>query len=688
MFVALHNDWLPLEALSERGVYKGITVDVLEDLAHLLNINFTYSAFTGDVKTETADIIPSIQDKTKLKNTNYLVLPAPHFTFPYAIFTARDNKSINGLNDLAYKRVAIFKYAKINDYLLAQVPNIEIVKVDIAEDAFALLKHKQIDAYVGNATVVKYNAYIIGFHDLKQVATIPENIYVSMAVKKDQVTLQRILQKALNVNFLRHQRIINNWEVNKPNELLNMLYVVMAIGLLFLVYLFAKSQRLKQSIKTQNQQAQAIIWQQANYDFLTQLPNRFMFHNHLTKLMTETTVNQRTLHFFLIDLDQFKHVNEYYGHQIGDQILVEIAVRLNQCLPENAICARLGGDEFALLVEHIQDQSAVTQLAEQILSTLAKPYLIEQHGIIVTASIGITFYPNDAHTAENLYQYSDQAMQEAKRLGRNRHQIFTESMWLDNLQRSEMSEDIHSAISNKQFVLFYQPIVDLRSDAIYKAEALIRWQHPKYGLITPDKFISVAESNGTIHQIGDWVFQQAFETAASLRAQCHPHFSINVNVSPIQFQYKQNLRSWMSHIGTDGSEGNMIGVEITESLLLDPSEEIKTILKGFQQAGSKISIDDFGTGYSSLSYLRKFNIDYIKIDKTFVSNIDTNSHDLALCEAIIQMSHKLGIHVVAEGVETEAQLRLLKDADCDYAQGYLFSKPVPLDALKCYLNKR
>jgi EAL domain-containing protein (putative c-di-GMP-specific phosphodiesterase class I) len=286
-------------------------------------------------------------------------------------------------------------------------------------------------------------------------------------------------------------------------------------------------------------------------------------------------------------------------------------------------------------------------------------------------------YPDDSDDADELLNKADQAMYAAKKLGRSQFCYFTPSMQILAENRLRLSNDLRTAINEKQFSIVYQPIVELSSGKVEKAEALIRWQHPSKGSVNPIDFIPVAEDSGAIKAIGEWVFLQVADQAASWRKTLNPQFQISVNKSPIQFQtHSLGYRDWVEHLQALDLPGDAITVEITENLLLNASQAITDKLIAIRAAGMQISIDDFGTGYSSLSYLKKYQIDYLKIDRSFVSNINTNSTDMAICEAMILMAHKLGMKVIAEGIETEEQLQLLKQAGCDYGQGFLFSKPL------------
>ncbi len=431
---------------------------------------------------------------------------------------------------------------------------------------------------------------------------------------------------------------------------------------------------------TDQKHAEQTIWQQANFDSLTGLPNRHMFYERLAQEMKKSRRVGLPLALLFLDLDHFKDVNDTLGHCKGDLLLQEMAQRLLNCVRSTDTVARLGGDEFTIILAELQEQDSIERLTQDILCQLTKPFELAGEVAYVSVSIGITLYPEDTDDIDVLIKNADQAMYAAKDQGRNCRHYFTISMQEAALTRMRLINDLRSALAECQFRLAYQPIVELASGAIHKAEALIRWQHPTRGLISPAEFIPVAETTGMIIDIGEWVFREAAQQAAQWRAEHHNDFQISINKSPVQFQKEGNGHlAWFEHLRELGLPGQSIVVEITEGLLMDAGAMIIGQLLAFRDAGIQVSLDDFGTGYSSLSYLKKFDIDYLKIDQSFTRNLSPNATDLTLCEAIIVMAHKLGIKVVAEGIETQEQCDLLIAAGCDYGQGYLFSRPVFAD---------
>ncbi|HWU35160.1 MAG TPA: EAL domain-containing protein [Methylovorus sp.] len=427
-------------------------------------------------------------------------------------------------------------------------------------------------------------------------------------------------------------------------------------------------------------ESENLVWKQANFDQLTELPNRRMFYDRLAQEIKKSNRLNLPLALLFLDLDHFKEVNDTLGHDKGDQLLQEAARRINQCVRNTDTVARLGGDEFIVILSELDDLNSIGRIAQDILGKLSTSFKLGEDIAFVSASMGITLYPTDASSIDDLLKNVDQAMYSAKASGRNRISYFTPSMQQAAHQKMLITNDLRMALQQHQLQVHYQPIIHLASGTIQKAEALLRWQHPQRGMVSPAEFIPIAEETGLIMEIGDWVFEQSMLQVKKWQQQRGAHFQISVNKSPVQFKNDSSTHDhWLDYMKQLGLVGQSLVVEITEGLLLDTSQNVTKKLLAFRDAGIQVALDDFGTGYSSLAYLRRFDIDYIKIDQSFVRNISTQPDDLALCESIIAMAHKLGLNVIAEGIETEEQCALLKAAGCDYGQGYWFSPAVPAE---------
>jgi len=426
--------------------------------------------------------------------------------------------------------------------------------------------------------------------------------------------------------------------------------------------------------------AEALILKQANFDQLTKLPNRQLFQDRLQQTLKLSQREQQKCALLFIDLDRFKEINDTHGHNVGDTLLIEAASRIMACVRKSDTVARLGGDEFTVILNDIHDNMMIAHIAQHIIDHLSEPFITAKKEAFISASVGIAIYPEDATDAQQLLKVADQAMYVAKNAGRGCYRFFTKLMQQESDFRIRLSTDLRQALLRKQFSVHYQPIIELSSGHIHKAEALLRWKHPELGFISPEVFIPICEHYGTIHEIGNWVFIEAVKQGARFKGLLGRDFEIAVNKSPVQFKANEEMmHNWISLLDHIHFPTSCVVIEITEGVLMDVVGNIEEKLMGFHNSGMHIAIDDFGTGYSSLSYLKKFNVDYLKIDRSFTANLAPDSSELAICEAIIEMAHRLKIKVIAEGIETDLQLHLLQDIHCDFGQGYLFAKPMPAE---------
>jgi diguanylate cyclase (GGDEF)-like protein/PAS domain S-box-containing protein len=408
---------------------------------------------------------------------------------------------------------------------------------------------------------------------------------------------------------------------------------------------------------SEKKKSEELIWRQANFDTLTGLPNRRMFNDRLEMQVKRAHRAQLSFAMLLLDLDRFKEVNDSLGHHAGDALLVEVAARLQSCVRESDTVARLGGDEFTVILGEPAGDETVRRVVAEIQRRVAEPFNLNGEVVHTTTSIGVTFYPRDACDPESLVRQADQAMFAAKAQGVNRCSHFTPAMHSAIQSRMRLIADLRLALAEKQFSLHYQPIVDLATGRIRKAEALLRWFHPTRGPVSPAEFIKVAEDTGMIAEIGDWVFEQALTDLVRWREMFGNPIQIGINMSPLQLRDANgSVATWPQRLAELGIARHSIVVEITESALMEEGVSVTDRMKALRDAGMLLSLDDFGTGYSSLAYLKKFQIDYLKIDQSFIRSLTVEQRDMALCEAIIVMAHKMGIKVVAEGVETQEHL--------------------------------
>jgi len=436
---------------------------------------------------------------------------------------------------------------------------------------------------------------------------------------------------------------------------------------------------------TKRKRNESLIHHQANFDALTGLPNRNLLKDRLSHAIDLAKKNNRHAAVLFIDIDRFKYVNDTLGHSLGDQLLQDIASRLTHNLQTPRTVARFGGDEFVAILPDERNLHSVENAVNKILKDLERPYLLNENQVFASASIGVAIHPFDGENAETLLRKADNAMYKAKDKGRNNFQFFTMEMDNEAQQRQELEQDLHQAIEKKQLFLVYQPIIASLTASMVSAEALIRWQHPKKGLISPEQFIPLAEEVGLIVPIGEWVLREACNEAMRWNNESNVTPGVSVNLSSVQFQ-KQDIPSLVKTILTETQlPAEQLTLEITESLLVDDDDDTLKQLQEIRELGVNLSIDDFGTGYSSLSYLKKFPVSTLKIDRSFIMGLPHNTEDEALVSAILGMASSLNLKVVAEGVETQDQADLLKNKGCQYIQGYLFSKPLPKTEFEDFL---
>lgn len=414
----------------------------------------------------------------------------------------------------------------------------------------------------------------------------------------------------------------------------------------------------------------------AHHDALTGLINRFSLEERLLQAISVAHRNQDKLALMFIDMDRFKNVNDTMGHPAGDALLVEVAQRLKRCVRESDIVARIGGDEFIIVLTDIEDSLSAAPIARLIVELLGEPYIINNQKVFSSPSIGVSIFPSDGTSVDSLMKNADSAMYHAKELGRNNYQFFTESLNADADERLKLENDLRYAINNKQFELFYQPQVCTSTNKFCGVEALIQWHHSERGIVAPDKFIAIAEETKLIVPLGLWVLEEACRQQSQWQKKYHKRIKMAVNISAQQLQTSELLEKIEYFMEKFNINAGDLALEITESTAMqDPDNAIKQLRK-IRDLGVELAIDDFGTGYSSLAYLKLLPINTLKLDRTFVSDIEFDNNDAEICTAALALAHNLGLNVIAEGVETEAQKDFLISHQCDILQGYYFSKPL------------
>jgi diguanylate cyclase (GGDEF)-like protein/PAS domain S-box-containing protein len=419
-----------------------------------------------------------------------------------------------------------------------------------------------------------------------------------------------------------------------------------------------------------------VQWQ-ASHDALTQLPNRSFFLERLDQVLTIARRRSEQAAVLFLDLDRFKNINDTLGHDVGDRLLRTVASRLEDCLGKGVTVARMGGDEFTILLPFIRNTSEATTVAQRLLETLKPPVLIAGRELYVSGSVGISLFPNDGSDARSLLKHADIAMYRAKEQGNGAYQFFSAVMNAGPSENLTMEQSLRKSIEREQFVLLYQPLVEAADNRLVGFEVLLRWLHPRLGLLAPDRFISLAEKTGLIVPLGDWVLRTACLQAAQWREEGWLNVPISVNLSARQFQNRDLTVSVTEVLRQSRLQSDLLTLELTETALMEHGVATVDTLQALKNLGVRLSLDDFGTGYSALAYLRQFPLDILKIDRTFVKGLGTENTDRTIVKVLIELAHALNLRVVAEGVETAAQREHLRKLNCDTVQGFLISRPMP-----------
>ena len=673
--------WPPFESI-ENGIYAGIAADYMKLIEQRLGITFVQSPvrpwrqITEMLQMKTLDVF-SCAMETQERN-EYASFTAPYISNPMMIITRNDISYINGLNGLEGATVAIEEGYASHDLLLRQHPTLKLQPYPDSLSALLAVSKGETFAYIGNIAVVSHIIRNHGINNVKISGQTPYNFELAMGVRNDWPELVPILQKALDsISLEERNAILQKWISIKVDKPFNLYWVGGGVGFtlllasLVLYWNFMLNSRVKEHASK--------LAYQTNFDALTGLPNRYLSVDRLEQLTSEAQMNGKVVAVLSLDIDDFKKVNDSLDYDTGNKLLVAVAKRLREYIHGNDTLARPGADQFLLIAGNIQQIEDVTLLAESLFSAFKDSFCVDNHEIVLTVSIGIAIYPDDGDESSDLLKYADAAMHHAKQSGRNTVSYYTESMNREVNRRLELEERMHGALERNEFAAHFQPKIDIKTGRIVGFEVLLRWNSPGLGSVSPVEFIPIAEHNGLIVPIGEYVLERALDAAKQLQQQFGVLFSFAVNLSPRQFT-APNLASRIELLLAEADvPPQIIELEITEGVLMNGSANIVNTLAAIKALGVGLAIDDFGTGYSSLSYLRQYPFNTLKIDREFITDIADNMADQQLVNATIAMSHGLGLKVVAEGVETEEQYSLLGRSRCDLAQGYLFSKPLSFE---------
>ena len=674
----------PFGSITENHEYIGFSADIMRIVEYRLGIEFNiekdvpWNETMDMARAGKIDMISALVNSKQRQK--FLEFTPAYITNPTIIINDGEaNGYIGSLKNLKWKKVAIESGSYSASVLAQEYPAIKLIPVENTSMALSLVSIGQADAYVGNGVTASYLIRKYGYHNLSYSGQTKYTSSHSIGVVKSKPILASIMKKVISSLSKKDVELIeNHWfGVNaRPFISKQMALSIGSVLAGFILFFGIWSFSLRKT-KNELKESQDTIKSQSEIDHLTGLGNRRKFYERLNRNIGQCGQESTSFALLFLDLDMFKDINDSYGHAIGDLLLVDVSQRISMSVEKLGLVSRIGGDEFMIILPYISNKEAVKRHAECIQNSLNKAFDINGNEINITASIGITHYPEDASNAEQLVINSDQAMYAAKKKGRDCHSYFCKTMREEAQYKAMLSRDLRIALSNNQFIVHYQPIIDLATNTINKAEALIRWNHPERGLVSPGEFIPLAEETGLINEIGEWVFKKSVQHTANINKRFNTNFQMTINTSPLQYRKNAtSVSSWINYIKACGLTGENLIVEITEGVLMEAGDSVIQILSELRNDNVGVAIDDFGTGYSSLSYLKKFDIDYLKIDRSFVMNLAAGSDDLVLVQAIIAMANQLGIEVVAEGIETEAQRDILVSAGCDFGQGYYFSKPI------------
>jgi len=687
--LGIDPEFAPFEFLSNKR-YSGIASDYIQILNQRLDLNMqvvpdlSWDEVMSKVEIGEIDVLPSIgKNQQRLA---YLNFTEPYLNFHRVIITRWNAPFITSLSDLSDLSVGVQIKTSHHGYLLEN-STITPRTFTTLQAALLALSGGKIDAMIGNVASSTYWIRKLNLTNLKVSAPVSNEAQnLHFAIRKDWPELVTILQKGLDsISPQKKKNISEKWLYIKVEPTRDY-SLVWRTGLGFSIVITAIllwNLLLNKKVRERTSE----LMRYAYYDQLTGLPNRFLIQDRLSLLITEANRNTHKLAMLSVDLDDFKKINDSYGHASGDKILIEVASSFKSVLPAHHILGRLGGDQFLIILNRLDDTSSAAKTAKNLLKILEKPFAIDDNAITFTASIGIAIYPNDGSSAEELLKNADSATHHSKAQGNGSFEYFTHCLHKTVSRRLKIEEQMRTALQKNEFFVVYQPKFYSASNLPMGCEALLRWHNKDLGDIYPDEFIPIAESNGMIEPLGQFVLQSALQTLAIMHNRHNVIISMAVNFSPRQFQSPHLLDKIQQALDAAGMEPRFLEIEITEGVLMSGSSNIEMSLKALKGMGISLAMDDYGTGYSSLSYLRKFTFDILKIDREFITELESNQSDQQLVAATIAMAHSLNIKVVAEGVETEIQYALLKKYHCDILQGWYISKPLLEDALFAWIEK-
>ena len=697
----------PVAFKDKQGQWRGISVDTLQAIADEKGwkLEFIENSFSGllkDLENKKIDIISMMaySDKRAQKYT-YSKIP---LISNWGLIYSRPDSKISSLLDLEDKRVSVMKN-NIHDRAFRKLVkkfglNIQIVELENFSDVMKSVQTGKVNAGVANRLFGTLNAN--KYHLIETgIVFNPINIHYSSLNPNNKAILNAIDQQLRiykadkdSIYFTTIQRWMNKnsdttsyrWLIWVTAGLFSVVIIMLGLAVLLKRQVAIRTHELQLEVE-ERREAERKLDELAYYDSLTGLPNRISLLEYLKVAIGRARRKKNKMAVLFIDIDRFKTVNDTLGHDAGDQLIAEIAKRLQTCLRDEDSIHRFGGDEFVAILQDITDLSDINYVTKRMLNCLNQPVKINSTEIFSSVCVGISLYPDDDSKTDNLLKYADAAMYHAKDQGGNNCQFYNSELTQRVQKRLDLESRLHRALENKEFQLYYQPIYNLKYQKPIGVEALIRWQDPEHGLIMPDNFIPFAEETGLIIPIGDWVLEQACKQVIEWESQGFEQLHLAINVSSMQFDYRKFYSSVISILKKTGFAAQQLELEITERMFLNITDNVKNTLDKLTRDGIRISIDDFGTGYSSLSYLKQLPIDTLKIDRSFIMGIPKDKDDVQIAATIVAMAHGLGMDVVAEGIETKEQIQYLDSLSCGRGQGYYLSKPQSAKEITTLLKK-
>lgn len=696
--IAGDNNFPPYEFIDEKGEYKGFNIEIMRAIEDAMNIEIELipMRWSDAINALERGLIDAIQGMSKIPSRE------EKFEFTQStiinssgIFIKKDTDYIRDIEDLKGARIA-YQVGDISEDKIQEIPFAIMVPRHNQVEGIKALLEDEADAFIGNKAVAIHKLNKMRKADKVKIVgeplgetsygpvTMPGNSQVysilnqGLTLIKDDGIYDKIYKKWFGDQLSFGYFSIRNY----LKQIIIAVGVVFAIILVFIIW----NKRLQIEVAKRTEELemankdlkshQERIYNLAYYDTVTSLPNRLYFTEELEETI-EGLNNGEILSVLYFDLDRFKHINDTLGHKIGDEVLKLVGKRLGTIRNKNNVLARASGDAYIMLIRDIKSEGEALKLAKKIIDEFNNPILVEKYRLYLTISIGVAIYPEAGRDSTSLIKNAEVALYKAKDMGGNSYFKYNEEMGKQEYINLNTLNELREAVTNNEFVLYYQPKIDIKTKDIIGMEALIRWQNPKRGLVFPDKFIPLAEDTGLIFPIGEWVIKEACRQNKEWIDKGYKPRRISVNISARQFQYYKFLETVSNALKDTGLEPDYLGLEITESVAISDIEHTIDVLRQLKELGVFVIMDDFGTGYSSLSYLKEMSIDEIKIDRTFVDGIETNEKNRAISNTIILLAKQFNILVTAEGVESREQLDILENLGCDKAQGYYFSKPIP-----------